>query len=281
MVKRTVGETLAEAIKLLKSANIENAAEDARVILSHVLNCDKLHLTVNRDVEVGENKRKEFLALIEKRAAHTPVSYLTGTREFMSIDFDVSENVLIPRPDTEILVERAIEEISQKPLKVLDMCTGSGAIGISVAKYAKNTFVTCLDISEPALETARRNAKKNRVDDRCFFENFDVMTPYHGEFDVLLSNPPYIPSKDIADLESDVKDFEPKIALDGGYDGLDFYRQIVKNAPLSLKRGGFAAFETGCGLACELEKIMSENFENIEIIRDLSGIERVVCGYLK
>ena len=246
-----------------------------------VLDCGKLYLTVHRDEELPSDAERRFSALIQRRAKHEPVSYLTNCREFMSLEFYVDKNVLIPRPDTEILVEKVIALFSDSTASVLDMCTGSGAVAVSLAKYMPLSRVTGLDISADAVKTAEKNASSNGVADRCAFEIFDVREPYCGTFDVLTANPPYIPTADIADLDSDVKDFEPHLALDGGADGMSFYEKIIKNAPSCLKEGGFAAFEVGCGLAEKVRGLMKENFEKTEIIPDLAGIDRVVCGYLK
>lgn len=276
-----ISQALINAAHTLRLSGITSCAEDARVIMCSVLDCGKLYLTVHRDEELPSDAERRFSALIQRRAKHEPVSYLTNCREFMSLEFYVDKNVLIPRPDTEILVEKVLALFSDRTASVLDMCTGSGAVAVSLAKYMPLSRVTGLDISADAVKTAEKNASSNGVADRCTFEIFDVREPYCGTFDVLTANPPYIPTADIADLDSDVKDFEPHLALDGGADGMSFYEKIIKNAPSCLKEGGFAAFEVGCGLAEKVRVLMEENFEKTEIIPDLAGIDRVVCGYLR
>lgn len=276
-----ISQALTNAALCLRQNGIDCGGEDARVLMCAVLGCDKLFLTVHRDERLMPDDEEKFFRLVKRRANHEPVSYLTHCREFMSLDFYVDENVLIPRPDTEILVEKVIDLFSEKSVAVLDMCTGSGAIAVSLAKYMEKSAVIGLDISSNAIKTAEKNAEKNGVANRCKFEIFDVKKPYLGEFDVLCANPPYIPSADVAHLESDVKDFEPHLALDGGEDGMDFYEKIIANAPTCLKGGGFAAFEVGCGLAQKVSRLMANNFEKTEIIPDLAGIDRVVCGFLK
>ena len=276
-----ISQALINAAHTLRLNGRTSCAEDARGIMCSVLDCGKLYLTVHRDEELPSDAERRFSALIQRRAKHEPVSYLTNCREFMSLEFYVDENVLIPRPDTEILVEKVLALFSDSTASVLDMCTGSGAVAVSLAKYMPLSRVMGLDISADAVKTAEKNASSNGVADRCTFEIFDVREPYCGTFDVLTANPPYIPTADIADLDSDVKDFEPHLALDGGADGMSFYEKIIKNAPSCLKEGGFAAFEVGCGLAEKVRVLMKENFEKTEIIPDLAGIDRVVCGYLK
>lgn len=279
MVKYTIGDALVRGIALLKQFNIPGAATDAAVLLGHVLDCTRLHLTVHRDDPLTKEQSDSYNTCIQRRCNNEPVSYITGSKEFMSLKFRVSPGVLIPRPDTEILVERAISELSgiESPV-IIDMCTGSGAIAVSLAKYIPGSVVTGLDISPQALDIARLNAKENGA--KVCFALHDVRKPYEAKADAVVSNPPYIPTADIAGLETNVADFEPHLALDGGHDGLDFYRSIVDNIPHCLKKGGLLAFEVGCGLAEDVTSLMKPRFEKISIDKDLAGIERVVYGYL-
>ena len=199
----------------------------------------------------------------------------------MSLDFKINPNVLIPRPDTEILVERAIKELEKhSQVKIVDMCTGSGAIAVSLAKYLPQSEVVALDISGEALEVARFNAQANEVE--VSFAIHNVLTPYKDMVaDAVVSNPPYIPCKDIENLDINVAGFEPHLALDGGEDGLDFYRAIVENVRTCLKKGGLLAFEVGMGQAEYVKQLMERDFDNVAIDCDLAGIERVVYGFLK
>ena len=281
MVKYTIGDALKKGIALLNENKIETATLDARIIMCHVIECDTLHLTLHREDQMTDDAADKFFELIGRRAESEPVSYITEKKEFMSMDYFVDSNVLIPRPDTEILVERALKELNgiNKPV-VVDMCTGSGAIALSLGKYLTDSRILALDISEGALDVARKNAAANGVD--AEFAIHDVLTPYTGCMaDAVVSNPPYIPTADIKTLEKDVADFEPLLALDGGEDGLVFYRAIVQNISSCLKKGGLLAFEVGMGQADDVKKLMESQFEKISIDCDLAGIERVVYGYLK
>lgn len=280
MVKMTIGDALSEGIALLNGCRTESAGEDARVLLCSILKCDKLYLTVHRADGLSAKEAHAFFELIKRRSSGEPVSYITNTREFMSIDFYVDKNVLIPRPDTEILVEKTIELYRGKAPRIADMCTGSGAVAVSLAKYIEGAYVTGFDISPEAIEIARLNAERSGVSQRCFFRLADALGRYDFRADAIVSNPPYIPSEDIASLSGDVRDFEPRIALDGGEDGLDFYRAIVKNAPPCLTEGGLLAFEVGCGLSQAVSELMKADFSDIGVCRDLAGIDRVVYGFL-
>jgi len=278
--KTTIGDALKKGIALLKEFNIPGAATDAAVLLGHALDCTRLHLTVHRDDEIEKSREGVFFDLVERRCKNEPVAYITGTKEFMSLDFCVTPAVLVPRPDTEILVELVIDELLGVSSPVItDMCTGSGAIAVSLAKYIDKSVVTGLDISPEALEVAKLNAQKNGVDVK--FELFDVLEPYAHLADVVVSNPPYIRADEISGLDCDVADFEPHLALDGGDDGLVFYRGIVQNIRTALKKGGLLAFEVGMGQADDVRDIMSADFERIGTEKDLAGIERVVYGRLR
>lgn len=281
MVKYKIGDALKKGIALLNENSIENAALDARILLCHVISCESIYLTLHRDDELSDSDCNMFFSFIERRIKREPVSYITGKKEFMSLEYFVNPNVLIPRPDTEILVERAIDELEtiSNPI-IIDMCTGSGAIAVSLAKYVKGSQVTALDISESALSVARKNAENNGVN--VNFDIHDVRMPYDRAMaDAVVSNPPYISTEDMNWLESDVADFEPRLALDGGPDGLEFYRAIVGNISTCLKKGGLLAFEVGMGQADDVRKIMEPIFNRISIECDLAGIERVVFGFLK
>ncbi len=281
MVKYKIGDALKKGIALLNENSIETPALDARILLCHVLGCDSLYLTVERDKDMTPSDLDTYMQLVGRRSRNEPISYIIGKKEFMSLEFGVNPSVLIPRPDTEILVERAINQLENVPSPVVvDMCTGSGAIAVSVAKYLPSSRVTALDISENALATARENAFRNQVD--VSFELHDVLTPYKGLMaDAVLSNPPYIPTEDVEGLEVNVSCYEPHLALDGGADGLVFYRAITKNVSSCLKRGGMLAFEVGMGQAEDVANMMSPLFEGISTEKDLAGIERVVYGFLK
>lgn len=234
------------------------------------------------DIIIGEKEIDEniFNIAFQRLKEGEPVQYITGGCEFMSLWFEVNPSTLIPRCDTEILVETVIDLCGDKAVKILDIGTGSGCIPISLAHYLPRATVLSVDISEEALETAKRNASSNGVADRCTFKRCDILKELPDFIpDIVVSNPPYIPRKDIEALEPKVKSFEPITALDGGADGLDFYRRI--SAHIQLTHDGILAFEVGVNQASDVAQLMSARFDNTKIIKDLSGIDRVVVGRLK
>ena len=283
-------DVLKEGVDFLKSLGNEAPAFEAGVILCHILRCQKVFLYTHDDYKLNEKEYREFIEAVRKRANGVPLQYITGHQEFMSLDFKVTPDVLIPRQDTEILVESVIEYVKkdskENSIEILDIGTGSGCIAVSLAHYIKNSRVVAMDISQKALDVAKYNAQKNNVMNRMDFICGDIFTDldnifgnYKKEFDIIVSNPPYIPSDEIAYLEKQVKDFEPPEALDGGRDGLDFYRIIIKYGVNFLKKQGLLAFEVGINQAGDVLDMMKEKHFNIRIIKDLSGIERVVMGF--
>lgn len=257
---------------------------DSELMAAKALDRDRLYVIIHMDEQLEEETAERIQAMVEERKNGRPLQYITGHQEFMGLDFYVSEGVLIPRPDTEVLVEKVIELASEfgSP-KILDIGCGSGAISVSLAKYVESSKVWSLDISKRALEIGRKNATDNGVADRIEFIESDLFQKLEGtdiEFEIIVSNPPYIRRADIEDLHVQVKDYEPAGALDGGIDGLDFYRKIVERGRLYLISGGYMAFEVGHDQAAEVALIMenSSSFENISIYKDLPGIDRVVIG---
>lgn len=282
-----IKEALLKGTEILKQAHIETPVLDAGVILCHVLGCDKVFLFTHDQDILKDQTESNFFKHIGERANGKPVNYITGKREFMSLDFKVNDSVLIPRPDTEILVEHVINHFNTKgnlsSKTILEIGTGSGCIAICLAYYIKQSKVTTCDISLDALNTAKENALRNGVIDSITFlesnvyANVDIIE----KFDAIVSNPPYIPKHELPELQREVRDFEPITALDGGVDGLDFYRQIIDGARNYLRSGGLAVFEVGYNQANEVKTLMVEKFQNICLIKDLSGINRVVSGILK
>ncbi|MBR5913307.1 MAG: peptide chain release factor N(5)-glutamine methyltransferase [Selenomonadaceae bacterium] len=276
---KNIFEILRSATTKLEATGIESARLDAEVLLAHILNCKRLYLYVDAAKNLSPAQVIHYENLIERRAEKIPVAYLTGQREFMGLNFAVTPDVLIPRPDTEILTQLAIENLSavENPT-FADLGTGSGAICVSILKYVKNAKAAAVDISQDAINCAKFNAEKFGVDDRINFYVGNLFEPLRGQkFHAIISNPPYIPTKDLSTLQDEVKR-EPKFALDGGVDGLDFYRRIVEDAPNFLFNGGFLAVEIGINQAVDVKNLFAENFTDIEIFRDLAGIERVVAG---
>ena len=263
--------------KILKQNGIDSI--DARILLKYVLGIDDIGLSVNANLDVPQNIYNKYIDMINRRMVNEPVAYITGTKEFMSLEFDVEPGILIPRPETEHIVEYVIEQ-NIKNAKVLDICTGSGAIAVSIAHYLKDCTVTAVDISDKSIEVATKNALKNNVSDRCKVLKADALKklPFETQFDIVISNPPYIKSEDVLSLEKDVKDFEPRLALDGGDDGLMFYKKISKNAYDILKYNGIIIYEIGYDQAQDVCDILKENYTNIKVIKDFAGLDRIVTA---
>lgn len=294
-----IKECMGYATDILKAAEIEAPVFEAGVILCYVLKCSKVFLYSHDDYKLNEIQLGELKNLLEQRAKNTPLQYLTGQAGFMSLTFSVSPAVLIPRQDTEILVEKCIDLVKEKLeettglretgnkadnwVKVLDMCTGSGCIAVSMASYCPECGLVACDISSDALKVAEINRDRNHVKDRVELRRgnlFEVLKA--GEFfDIIVSNPPYIETDTIAQLQKEVRNYEPGMALDGGRDGLDFYRAITAAAPGYLKERGYLAFEIGYNQSERVCELMRRDFDHIEVIKDLGGNDRVVIGRLQ
>ena len=280
-----IGEILLKAYETLKGVQIESYLLDSQLLLSKVLNKDKLFIMLNRDFNLNHQQENEFLGLIELRKSKMPIKYILGECEFMGMDFIVKPGVLIPRPDTEILVEEVIKHINEKGYTAIcDVCSGSGAIGIAIAKFIKSTKVTLYDISEEALTVSKLNIERFDLSKRVSAELSDLLKvaiDKNNKFQVIVSNPPYIREAIIPTLMEDVRDYEPYIALSGGVDGLEFYRQITEDSLLVLEPGGLLAFEIGYDQREEVKDILLKaGFDAIECIKDLSGNDRVIIGML-
>lgn len=258
---------------------------DVELLLEKALGgVDRLYIHMNINKELTKEQEETFLELIKDRLNGRPIAYIVGNREFMGLDFFVKEGVLIPRPDTEPLVEEVIELCKGKEeVSILDIGTGSGAITVSLAKYISKSKVTSFDISDIALEIGKKNAINNEVDSRTDFIKSDLFTSIKGKgisFDIIVSNPPYIPKKDIETLHTQVKDYEPYNALEGGEDGLDFYRDITEQSLDYINKDGILAYEVGHDQARDVSEIMKNNgYTNIYTKKDLQGIDRVVIGF--
>jgi release factor glutamine methyltransferase len=258
---------------------VENPRLDAEVLLSHILRKERLYLYVHFDQPLEGEELTVFREMVKKRAARLPVAYILGVKEFMGLDFEVTPAVLIPRPDTEILVETAMHRLQDvKEPCILDIGTGSGAICVSMLANLSTATGVTVDISPDAIEVAKRNAKSHQVAERLTFCLGDLFAPIEGQvFTAILSNPPYIPEADISGLTPEVRK-EPNLALVGGQDGLNFYRRIVTEGKTYLAAGGFIALEVGIGQA-QLVAAMAEetgHFKVSEIVKDYGGVERVV-----
>ena len=273
----TIREALNKGMIILKSNNIETPKLKARLLLQYILKKNRQYLIVYDNKEIDKKQQWEYFINIEKLANGMPLQHITHTQEFMKMDFFVDENVLIPRPDTEILVEEVIK-IAQKynSPRILDLCTGSGAIAISLKKFVPNADITAVDISEKALEIAQKNAEK--LEAKINFVKSDLFDKLDNKkFDIIVSNPPYIRKDEIKKLSEEVQK-EPKIALDGGEDGLDFYRIIAEQAINYLKTGSFLCFEIGYNQKNDVIKIIEDeqNYKNTYCKKDLYGNDRII-----
>lgn len=260
--------------KTLKDAGITDYKTDAILLLEHVTGKDRTFIKAHPDAELTEGEEKDFRAFIMERSRRVPLQHITGTVWFMGLEFAVNPDVLIPRFDTEFVTEEVLKEVYDGD-RVLDLCTGSGCILISVMKYKNHIEGVGTDISEKALKVARENA--GRHEREPFFLQSDMFEKVWGTFDCIVSNPPYIKSADIEGLETEVKDHEPRGALDGGSDGLDFYRIIAKEAHDHLNKEGRIICEIGYDQGADVKRIFEEEgYRDIRIIKDYAGNERVM-----
>lgn len=281
----TIKEVMYRARETLKNFGDETYDIDAKVLLKHTLSCNDMYLIIHSDDIVDAVKKYEYFSYIDRRKSGEPVAYIIGKKEFMGFDFKVTKDVLIPRPDTETLVNEVLRCTNdRRKLRILDLCAGSGAIGVTLAKMLPYSEVTMVDISMNALEVARENSIDLMVDHRCEFMCLDVLeslSDIDEQYDIVVSNPPYIRSDVLKTLMKDVKDYEPALALDGGDDGLVFYRKIVSDADAILKKDGLMFFEIGYDQAEEVTDLMKNHFTDISVMKDLGMNPRVVRGIKK
>ena len=251
----------------LQKAGITDAELDARLLLEFICETDRNTLYAHGDLEIEDEKMQEFLQLIEKRATHIPLQHLTGEQNFMGLDFLVNEHVLIPRQDTEILVEEIMRDLHDG-IRILDMCTGSGCILLSLLHYSNDCSGVGVDVSEEALAVARQNADRLAEKQAVFIQS-DLFESVEGSFDLIVSNPPYIRSQEIAGLMPEVREHEPHLALDGKEDGLYFYREIIKGAEHHLKRGGQLFFEIGYDQGDAVKDLLVANgYTEVAVVKD-------------
>jgi release factor glutamine methyltransferase len=285
----TIKELFDSQIKILAGAGISSGNSDLMYLFCHILKVDPSYIFSHTENEIDLGQQLEIDDAVGKLAGHEPVQYIIGTQEFMGFSFRVNEQVLIPRPETELLVEEIVKWSDQKidPIKMLDLGTGSGAIAVSLACLIGNAHVIAVDISPEALAVAKQNAADNNVSDHITFIEGDMLSPNlyssitdeFGLFDIIASNPPYIPSAEIAGLDASVKDFEPVTALDGGLDGLDFYHAIATYAKPMLKENGLLIAEAGFDTTDKVFDIFKLSFHSVKIIKDYSSIPRlVICS---
>ena len=288
---KTFEMLLREGSALLGAAEIEEARLDAWLLLEYVTGRNRAWYFAHADEEAGADEEQRYLELIRQRARHVPLQHLTHSACFMGYDFYVDGRVLVPRQDTEVLVEEALALLKEvRGPQVLDMCTGSGCILLSILKERSDAFGVGADISRDALAVAKRNAELLNVEKQAVLVESDT---FSGEFfrenggkqpqkyDMLISNPPYIPAADIRGLMDEVRLFDPALALDGGSDGLTFYRRITAQAPEYLTPNGWLLYEIGCDQGAAVKALMEQaGFCRVQVIKDLAGLDRVVKGQL-
>jgi len=280
-------DAVSQAGRILAHAGNESAELDAEVLLGHALAMTREQLIVMADSPLGAEPSERFQSLLARRLQREPVAYIVGRQEFWSLDFQVTRDVLIPRPETERLIEVALllaaQSRSDKPLRVLDIGTGSGVIAVSIAKELPSARIFATDISPSALAIARRNATLNGVIERIIFRCGDLyaaIADQKTQFDLIVTNPPYIRRAEIATLKPEVSQWEPSAALDGGADGLDFYRRIAAQAGQFLAPKGTIALEIGSGMGAEVLPILIQAgpFQDVKIVHDYAGRERVAVA---
>jgi release factor glutamine methyltransferase len=265
----------------LKEAGVPEYQLDARLLLEYVCGTDYNTLLVHGDRDVSPEEEKKYNELIEKRASRIPLAYIVGYQEFMGLTFDVNENVLVPNQDTETLAEEALRELSDG-MRFMDLCTGSGCVALSILNYTNDTSCVMTDISDKAIEVATGNRDRLGFSDRAEIVKTDLFPQDDDKkFDMIVSNPPYIRTDVIATLPPEVGKGEPYIALDGGHDGLIFYRRIIENAPKWLYTSGWLMMEIGYDQGDAVADLMKDGgFHEVEVIKDLGGNDRVVRGCL-
>lgn len=278
----TIQEALKQGMSEIKST--ESPKLKARLLMQYILKQTRQYVIVNDMKELDEIQEKQYFEAIDKIKKGFPIEHITHQKEFMKLNFFVDENVLIPRQDTEILVEEVIEIANKIGAgKILDLCTGSGAIGISLAKYLPNSGLTLVDISKEAMQIAKKNASINEVENQITFIYSNLFDNLESQkFDIIVSNPPYIKTEDIKHLENQVKK-EPYIALNGGQDGLDFYRKIIKEAYKYLNKGGYLCLEIGFDQKYDVIELIEneEKFEDTYSKKDLYDNDRIIITKLK
>ncbi|NSK01892.1 peptide chain release factor N(5)-glutamine methyltransferase [Blautia obeum] len=286
---QTFHELLTQGIQLLMNAGIEEARLDAWLLLEYTADISRAWYYAHPESEVNEEIVSEYLSLCQKRAEHIPLQHLTHQACFMGYDFYVDERVLVPRQDTEVLAEEALHQLRNiRNPRILDMCTGSGCLLLSLLMELPDAIGTGVDISEAALTVAERNRKNLELEKRAVLVQSDTFSGDYFqknsgnislEYDMLISNPPYIPTEDIGKLMEEVRFHDPVLALDGREDGLYFYRRITEQAGKYLKPGGWLMYEIGCEQGTDVSAIMQgEGFTEVTVKKDLAGLDRVVIG---
>ena len=277
--RKNLKSALESAILYLQKQGVEDARQDAWLLLEHVCGISHSTYFVHSEDEMPKEQQEQYEALVRKRGEHIPLQQLTGEQEFMGLTFLVNEHVLIPRQDTEVLVEEVMKNLHDG-FRILDLCTGSGCILLSLLHYSNDCSGVGADLSEEALEVARKNAEQLGESSALFVQG-DLFAPVEGKFEIIVSNPPYICSDVIPTLMEEVREHEPMQALDGGADGLDFYRKIIQGAKEHLCGGGQLFFEIGYDQGEAVQRLMEQaGYREVECVQDFAGLDRVVFGTL-
>jgi release factor glutamine methyltransferase len=286
----TILEVISASRAHLESKGIQDARLNAELLLAHLLHCRRIDLYANFDKPLQEREREQYKALLKRRVAREPLQYIIGDAEFMGLTFKVDRRVLVPRPDTELLVEKAIELCRQYPegterIRILDIGTGCGNIAVSIAKFVGNTSVTAIDSSAEALDVAKENVDLHDLAGRVSLKRVDILQESMAEtgdsFDLVVSNPPYISAKEFVHLSPEIRDYEPRMATCDEKDGLAFFRRISEVGTRLLRKGGALLFEVGFGQSESVRTILDKSgYASIEIFKDYNGIERVLKGVL-
>ena len=282
-----IKKTLDTTVEYFEKHQLSNSRLNAEILLSYVLGIDRIQLYVNFDKPLRKDELDKYRDLIYKRAQNVPVAYLLANKEFMSLDFFVNESVLIPRPETEELLENLIEYCKKNELKnpnIVDLGTGSGAIAVSLGHYLAEAKILAIDISAKALEVAEKNIKKHQLSERVKLAQGDLLSPLiklgKNNVDIIVSNPPYIDQEGMSTLSLEVKK-EPRLALSGGDDGLDYYRLIIPQSKKVLKEQGLLALEIGYNQAEAVRGLFDSDWQDLMIKKDYSGHQRMVFAILK
>ncbi len=279
----TVLEALNRSTDYLSKKNIESPRLNAELMLAHILKCKRLDLYLMYDRPLDENELQSYRNFLTRRAQREPLQYILGEVDFYNIKLNVNRSVLIPRPETELLVENIINDFKGAlNLSFLDIGVGSGNISIALLKNITNAKALAIDISDEALSLAKKNSLLNQVQGRIELLKFDILNDDAealGRFDLIISNPPYVSAKDYQSLEPELKIYEPKIALTDMYNGFTFYKKIISLSPLLLNKNGKIYFEIGQGQSNEIKSMLEQKgFKNIRIIKDYQGIDRIIYG---
>ena len=282
-MEHRVGDVLTDATLRLREAGVETPQLDSQLLMAHVLNCSRLDLIAHPERVLTDSELIDFRTMLDKRSSRFPLAYILGCKEFYGLELQISSGVLVPRPETELLVEECIKRLRRDDALIADIGAGSGTIAVALGISLPASKIYSTEISTVALEVAQANVEKHQLAERVSIIRGDLLVPLIDldlKFDAIVSNPPYISTAEIETLEPEVRLYEPREALDGGEDGLDVYRRLFPESLDLLREDGFVGVEIGAGQANSVRNIAElAGYGRIEVIRDLAGIERIVIAY--